>query len=414
MSRYGKLLILFMLGGCQHSEPATPIPREVDPPIDALSRAVGDRVREQAQRRNLAGELPTPQGAAAPSGPPSCNLLTTADLDGDGAQEIVCWNEGRLSFWQQTEAAIHEVYQDTSADHVMPGEPNIFHVADFDHDRREELFIGWGESRTVQKVPITVSMIEVVGESGNHQRRQTVLYRMESPRAEVVGLGTAQLDGGGDDEIFVAHFDSQYFVLARRLISQAGGTYGYRDILRRRMATSWLFQDLDGNGKPEWVVGRSYGDEKLAPGDLQVYRDGNVPEMVPTQLGLRSVAAGHLRKEGPLELLFGDGWHYRYGTDARGRLSKASRGKSSWESQLIEDTAGQYEISQIQALDLDHDGIDEVVAAGNKEIRLWRLQEGEWKSSRLADGDHFAIGALLRPGEYFLVIPGTPLQIRPL
>lgn len=405
---------LLLCSACGASQPSTPAPQAADPPVDALSRAVGERVREQAQRHQPSIQLPEAPVGAPVSGPPTCTLITAADLDGDGAQEIVCWSDGRLSFWQQTEASIHEVYQDSSADHVMPGEPNIFHVADFDHDQREELFIGWGESRSVQKVPITVTMVEVQGESGSHQRRQTVLYRTESPRAEVVGLGTAQLDGVGDEEIFVAHFDSQYFVLARRLIPQSGGSFGHRDVLRRRMATTWLFQDLDGNGQPEWVVGRPYGDEKLAPGDLLVYRDGNTPETVPTQLGLRSIGVGRLRPGGAPELLFGDGWHYRYGTDARGRLSRASQVQGKWESQLIEDTQGQYEIGQIRAIDLERDGVDEVIAAGNKEIRLWRLQEGEWKSTRLADGDQFVVAALQRPGEYSLVVPGSPVQIRPL
>ena len=58
---------------------------------------------------------------------------------------------------------------------------------------------------------------------------------------------------------------------------------------------------------------------------------------------------------------------------------------------------------------------DEIVAAGNKEIRVWRRQGDGWsfQSTRLADGTAFALATLAANQPPTLVVAGSPLQLLP-
>ncbi len=112
------------------------------------------------------------------------------------------------------------------------------------------------------------------------------------------------------------------------------------------------------------------------------------------------------------EVYFGDGWHFDYGKVARGRLSVAHKTRSGWQTELIDDTPGQYEIARIALEDVDGEDGPELIAAGNKYINLYKKGKHGWSWRRLADGSSFAL-AQLEAG-WHLVVPGTPIQLIPL
>ena len=375
------------------------------------TRAEGDR---GAPRDTTARSAPV-----TTSRPPSCGLVSAGNLDGEGDDEIVCWNIGRISIWQRAAAEWREVYPASGGaeDAVPLGMPSRLLVADIDGDGRDDALFGFGAAKGSGSAPVELVAVRVKGQGAARRRVTTTLYRAQPQRPEVTGLEAADLDGDGRPEILLAHFDDRYQVAVSVLsrlpgADPLGGLLPVRSLGRIRMATAWAAGRLAGERSPAIAVGRAYGDERSDPGDLFLLK-GEERIHVPTQLGVHSVAIGDGDGDGTTEIYFGDGWHREYAAKARGRLSVARRrADGSWASELIEDTAGQYEIRKIVIGDVDGDGKPEILTAGNIYVSLfWRSKDG-WMMRRLADADDFAVARL--GGQRVLVLPGRPIVLLPL
>lgn len=352
--------------------------------------------------------------AVDPATIPVAEKVIAANLDGEGPDELLLYNKGGLSLWGQGESGLFPLNLPLSSESVpLQGAPNRMTVADLDRDGREDILLGYGMARGALTPPISVAALRLKGQSGSHQQVLNLLFQTSSERPEVTALEVTEKSGARTPDILLVHFDSKYFVSAKILELQGGGDplsapVQVRSLTQARMATSWAMGAVEVQGKPVLVAGRPYGDEKLAPGDLHVYQ-GDKKERIPTQLGVRSVAIGDGDGDGAPEVYFGDGWHYEYGTKARGRLSFSRKTPEGWKTELIEDTKGQYEIAQIQLADVDGDRRPEVIAAGDKYISLYWKAEGGWQTRRLADGSHFAL-TRTRSG-LALAIPGNPVKL---
>jgi len=345
---------------------------------------------------------------------PTCSFVGAADIDGNGDDDILCWNNGRWSFWHPGDEGPFETFlPPTDLEKKLIGAPNALLVADIDHDGREDVLIGYGMSKEQRDVPVHLVALRVKGKSGSHRRVTTSLYRAASSRPQVVGLLLADLEGDSRPEILIAHHDSKYFVTAFVLRPAPGrdplaGPLKARRLTRIRMASSWTAGRLPGHRKASLFVGRPYGEKKLDPGDLFMLK-GKERVHISTHLGVRTVVFGDGDGDGSPDLLFGDGWHYDYGHKASGRLSIARLEPYGWSTHLIQDTPGQYEIRKIRIVDVDMDGRPEVIAAGNRRISLFWFSADGWMTRTLADGSDFEVAVI--GGAAHLIIPGTPVRV---
>ena len=67
---------------------------------------------------------------------------------------------------------------------------------------------------------------------------------------------------------------------------------------------------LDASGTV--AVGRLYGDKPRSDGGLEIHRVGAPPETIETVRGVRSLAVGDVDGDGNADLVYADGWHFRY------------------------------------------------------------------------------------------------------
>lgn len=289
------------------------------------------------------------------------------DLDGDGRNEIIVAEAQRLRVLD----ASGKERASTSA----PGGIQVLMVAQLDDDRRAEIVAGWGLGREHKQAP---ARVEIYRFDGERLVAETILTP-KTPRNEITAIVPFTEERG---TLLIAYFDTKYTV--HSILARRGAAWSVSDVATIRMATSYARGDVDGDQRPDLVVGRIYGDEKVANGDAFVLRDDGTRIPMPTTRGVREVLIADGDGDGQPELFLADGWHQDYGRQGRGLLTWIHRVNGVLRSELIEDTPGQYSVGRIVASDVDGDGRVELVTVGSHYVRMFDRRSGQWEGLTLA------------------------------
>lgn len=264
---------------------------------------------------------------------------------------------------------------------TVPGGIQVLRTADLDGDGQAELLTGWGYTRDHRDATARASIFRLDGDTLHEE----LLLAPTTERAEIVEL--LPIRNANPPRLLVAHFSSKYMVqIAHAQRDATDWTISPIDTIR--MATSIALGDLDGDGTDDLVIGRIYGEGPDGEGDAFVLRPDGTRVPIPIVGGVRSLAIADLDGDQKLELLIGDGWNRDYGKVARARLTRAWWDGSAFQSELIEDSEGQYTIWDMLAIDLDDDGLSEIVTRGSAEVRLLVRSGERWSGTRVASACH--------------------------
>jgi hypothetical protein len=303
------------------------------------------------------------------------------DFDGNKQHEIALADEKTLRVIDAKGKQLASV-DVTAGIHVLV-------AADIDGDGTSELLTGWGQSREFMNAKARVSVFRLQG----GKLVEDVIATPESERAEVATM-FAMPD---EKAVFVAYFDSKFHVTSA-IARKAGTAWQLQTLASLRMATSYGRSDVDGDGTPDLVVGRMYGDGIGNAGDAFVLALDGTRTPLPTTRGLRSLAVIGS------DIFMGDGWHQNYGRHARGRLTHVTKSASGFRAELVEDTPGQYAIERIVPATID--GAPAVVALGSHYVRVYKKQGGAWRGLTIAGAARdVAVGDLDgKAGDEILVV----------
>ena len=309
------------------------------------------------------------------------------DLDGDGKREIVLVDAKQL---RVVDPSGHEI----AAIPVTRGIQALV-VADLDGDGRAEIVVGEGVTREHKetKAAFTVYRLEhrgLVEES---------VYAPDTPRQDVSAI-VPMPDAGS---VLLAYFDSKYNV-ASLIAKRTARGWAVSTVASIRMATSYARGDVDGDGIPDLVVGRTYGDASGTDGDAFVLAPGGRRIAIPSTRGLRSIAIADGDGDGRADVFMGDGWHQNYGEKARGLLTWARQVGSEFKTELVEDTAGQYAIEKIAPATVG--GRLGLVTLGSSYVRVFQRPDDHWIGSTIAGpARDIAVGDLDGlPGDEILIV----------
>ena len=248
------------------------------------------------------------------------------------------------------------------------------------------IYVGFGQSREHMDAKARVSRFHVDG----GKLIEEVVLAPETSRQEITSIVPF------DDSVLISYFDSKYMVTT---VTVTNGQVS--PVAQIRMATSWERGDVDGDGKPDLVVGRLYGDEMGVEGDAFVLGPDGTRTPIPTTRGLRSLAimGG--------DIYMGDGWHHNYAASGKGLLTRVHHDASGFKSDLVEDTKEQYSIAKILPAKLA--GGPALVTLGNAYVRVFERWHGHWTGTTISSGAvrDIAVGKLNGPDDEILIVGET-------
>ncbi|MCB9547852.1 MAG: hypothetical protein H6706_18685 [Myxococcales bacterium] len=272
-------------------------------------------------------------------------------------------------------------------------------VAVVDLGAGPRLYVAWGVGRGFLQAPLVLQALDPATGAA------TEVWRNAGQRNEAADLAAADVDGDGRLDVAFAWFTSKYMVRTRHLTA-AGGVVEGPEI---RMATSHAFGDLDGDGKPDAVVGRVYGDAKGEPGDLTVHFGGGPAVRVPVEQGIKALFVGRVGDDARDTLYVSDGWVADYGKSARARLSRVTFQGRTPQVELVATSPDEFTFFDLSAARFPPEGKVDLIARGEK--RVSRVTPGKpWTLKPLAGLQpvlNTAIGR--RPGGGWQVyVPAEP------
>lgn len=303
------------------------------------------------------------------------------DFDGDGDRELVVVDAQRLRIVERTGKEI--------ASTPVSAGIQVLVAEDIDGDGRTEILAGWGMSREHRAAKARITLHRLNGAT----LAEEVIVEPDTPRADV----TAIVPMPDAKAVLVAYFDSKYNVTSA-IARRTGQTWELEKLASIRMATSYARGDLDGDGTPELVVGRMYGDDLGADGDAFVLAPDGTRTMLPSTRGLRSLAVlGG-------EVFMADGWHHNYGQHARALLTSVVKAKDGFAASLVENTPGQHSLERIVPATID--GKPALVTLGSHYVRVFAKTGGTWRGLTIAGAaSDVAVGDLDgKPGDEIVVV----------
>ena len=152
----------------------------------------------------------------------------------------------------------------------------------------------------------------------------------------------------------------------------------------QRMAGNVMLWQTFDEGLAVKVVGRIYGDQRGESGDLSIYRNGHTPQKLVVEGGVRALRIARTKADQIPRLYVSDGWAAAYAKEAKAQLKEVRYNNGGYIVSKIGASPDEYTFFELWSRDLNGDGVEEIVARGNRYLtQFTRTREG-WRSKRLA------------------------------
>lgn len=372
----------------------------------------GAKTREIPSQSNLRMGTPLPERGTSTvvdiKALPGSERVFALDEDGDGVDELFGSRGNRL--WRYSvsnkELRLEHYHQEGTVQKMAVGTWN----------GSGHVFAGLGRGRGI-RAGVSLLMRKAGAKSFN----QAPLFQQKGSRNDISALEWIPQSGSSQGGLMVGVFTNKYFVktLLFNSLFKGQNVRTFHEAERMSMlATAWQ----PALASPHYrVVGRLYGDAigekgslRLAPIQMQI--KGNDPFAVEDEAwqsvdimgGIRAMVVGRTKNKAPKRLYVSDGWVAEYKRKGRAQLKEVRMVNGAFEAYLIGESTDEYTFFELWARDIDDDGIDEIVARGDKYLTYFKRTAEGWKQKRLAAFEPVLNVALLKrkDGGWFVAIPG--------
>ena len=126
------------------------------------------------------------------------------------------------------------------------------------------------------------------------------------------------------------------------------------------------------------VIGRLYGDEPRAHGDLRV-KTGSTEVFLPTYRGVKTLLVHDLNQDSHPDILVSDGWHYQYAAQGKARV-QVYLGPDFKDVRTLGNFDQDYTISRIEA----HNNGTDYLVQGSRFVYLLQQTEHGFKRTEIS------------------------------
>jgi hypothetical protein len=280
-----------------------------------------------------------------------------ADFDGDGKPDIVSANQGSntVSVSRNTIQNGGGLYFLDSTSYPCGATPTVVAAADMDGDGKPDIVV-------VNYASGTVSILRNNSVIGNIAFLPK--YDLNAPGSPY-GLALADLNGDGKPDIAVTSSASAAVVSIFLNTSTPGAlSFGNRlDISAGSILTGVAIGDLDGDGKPDIAAASLYGPLTIL---LNTGSNGSIsfakPFTVPLSYGGTVVAIGDLDGDGKPDVVVGNGENSTFTISK----NKSLPGIPYFAAGVI--IPSSYNVNGVAIGDIDGDGKPDIVTSNNMDI----------------------------------------------
>lgn len=126
------------------------------------------------------------------------------------------------------------------------------------------------------------------------------------------------------------------------------------------------------------AMGRLYGDRPRSDGGLEIHVAGEAPRTIPTVRGVRTLGTGDVDGDGHIDLVFADGWHFRYAKQGEARLAVLPG--PAFESPIrVGEIADSYAIDAVEVV-----SPGQILAVGTSTVVMFEQTSLGWSQRTLA------------------------------
>lgn len=323
--------------------------------------------------------------------PPSDRVFSV-DLDGDGIDELIAAQGAKVWLYRLERQAL--------VDLVIPSKGVLQTVTMGLWNGKRSVFLAFGRGRGVMDAPVEVFV------GSPDCSAWTSILKVASTRSDISGLSYLGAAYGEHAGLLVSFYTSKYLVQTVR-VTDAGSEVIHGS---QRMAGHVTLWQTPSEGPMLKVVGRIYGDGKGEPGDLSLYQTARTTRRLVIQGGVRAVRVAQTRAGQTARLYVSDGWSAAYAKEAKAQLKEVRYDNGGYIVSQIGQSPEEYTFFELWARDLNGDGVDEIVARGNRYLtQFTRTSEG-WRKKRLTGFGAVLNVALLKRdaealGRWVIAIP---------
>ena len=262
--------------------------------------------------------------------------LLTADLDGDGQDEVVTWEAGLLS-WPGGQEKIEGRL--------------VAHDAGPQSEGAERIALAFGPAKHAPRADATIWTL------GSEGARQVPIEGARFTDVQIInqGLLVTVADKNKTTKTLRVTAERQE-VVAKTIMG-----------LKARQITT----------EGTIAIGRLYGDEPRSHGGLEIHRDGLAPVSIDTVRGVRALGLGDVDGDGETDLLFADGWHFRYAKEGEARLAVLP-GPAFTTPIRIGRVSDSYTIDAVEVLEPGR-----VLAIASSSVVVFEHTEHGWSQERI-------------------------------
>jgi hypothetical protein len=304
------------------------------------------------------------------------DAVGAADLDGDGADSLVLVHDG-IARWDGNEQELGAIVQAVAR-------------GDVDGDGLEELILACGMGRGQPRAPARLWLLDAGG--------ARLVWEREGQRNQITELQVL-----AEGPWMAAFADGKR--VEGGWLRPAEPTWTFEPLHVAAMATRQL--PVAGGV----LAGRVYGDEPRSDGDLALFV-GEQRTQLPTLRGVRSLALADLDGDGVAELLVGDGWHYKYGTEARARL-RMLRGADWQRGRAVASFDDEFTVREIEVVGTGPDAW--LLATGSSRAHVLVRDGLGWQDLPVGSvGETGNAVVAHRPGGAGVLLSGDPARWIPV